>query len=82
MQRVDGVEQNILEIADVNTDFKNVNYFLRNLFIGSGTIISEERIAVYSKQVFMKDQLAYCKSQNKCYVTIPISEVRLSKVFS
>ena len=40
MQRGDGVEQIILETANVNTD--NVNYFLTNQFIGSGsTIISK-----------------------------------------
>ena len=42
MQRGGGVEQIILETANVNTDIDNVNYFLTNLFIGSGTTIISE----------------------------------------
>ena len=35
---------------------------------------------VNSKQVFIKDQLVFNKSQQTCYITISISEVRLHKV--
>ena len=37
-------------------------------------------LEVNSKQVFMKDQLVFNKSQQTCNVTISISEVCLHKV--
>ena len=37
-------------------------------------------VEVNSKQVFMKDQVVFNKSQQTCYVPISISEVRLHKV--
>ena len=46
----------------------------------SMTVGEGDTSEVNSKQVFMKDQLVFNKSQQTCYVTISISEVRLHKV--